>query len=141
MGSVPTQGMQYSAAPAITPQYQQQPPPQMGMGQHQPQQHGSYSDQHYQQQQNSRNKSSRRTTASISELPFSVQGFLQNLQATRQIDGPLDDGMLGMVKDLPEHLAIQSLQKFASVEKSTVRNKTPYLAGVLRRELERINRR
>jgi hypothetical protein len=49
--------------------------------------------------------------------------------------------MLGMVKDLPEHLAIQSLQKFASVEKSTVRNKTAYLAGVLRRELERINRR
>ena len=46
-----------------------------------------------------------------------------------------------MVKDLPEQLAMQSLQKFASIDKSSVRNKTAYLAGVLRRELERINRR
>jgi hypothetical protein len=65
----------------------------------------------------------------------------QNLQATHQLDGPLDDGMLGMIKDLPEPLAIQSLQKFSSIDKNSVRNKTAYLAGVLRRELERINRR
>jgi hypothetical protein len=65
----------------------------------------------------------------------------QNLQATNQLDGPLDDGMLGMIKDLPEPLAIQSLQKFSSIDKNSVRNKTAYLAGVLRRELERINRR
>ena len=60
---------------------------------------------------------------------------------THQLDGPLDNGMLGMIKDLPEPLAIQSLQKFASIDKNSVRNKTAYLAGVLRRELERINRR
>jgi hypothetical protein len=65
----------------------------------------------------------------------------QNLQATGQIDGPLDDGMLGMVKDLPEDLALQALQKFSSIDKQTMRNKTAYLAGVLRRELEKINRR
>jgi hypothetical protein len=67
--------------------------------------------------------------------------FLQNLQATGQIDGPLDEGMLGMVKDLPEDLALQALQKFSSIDKNTMRNKTAYLAGVLRRELEKINRR
>jgi hypothetical protein len=67
--------------------------------------------------------------------------FLQNLQATGQIDGPLDEGMLGMVKDLPEDLALQALQKFSSIDKHTMRNKTAYLAGVLRRELEKINRR
>jgi hypothetical protein len=65
----------------------------------------------------------------------------QNLQATNQIDGPLDEGMLGMVKDLPEELALVALQKFSSIDKNTMRNKTAYLAGVLRRELEKINRR
>ena len=75
---------------------------------------------------------------------FLVAAFLfllQNLQATGQIDGNLDDGMLGMVKDLPENLALQALQKFSSIDKNTMRNKTAYLAGVLRRELEKINRR
>jgi Heterogeneous nuclear ribonucleoprotein Q acidic domain len=65
----------------------------------------------------------------------------QNLQATRQIEGPLDDGMLGMIKDLPEGLALQALEKFATIDKNTMRSKTAYLAGVLRRELEKINRR
>jgi hypothetical protein len=65
----------------------------------------------------------------------------QNLQATNQIDGSLDEGMLGMVKDLPEELALVALQKFSSIDKHTMRNKTAYLAGVLRRELEKINRR
>lgn len=60
---------------------------------------------------------------------------------TGQIDGPLDDGILGMVKDLPESLALASFQKFGSIDKNTMRNKTAYLAGVLRRELEKINRR
>jgi hypothetical protein len=49
--------------------------------------------------------------------------------------------MLGMVKDLPEDLSLQALQKFSSIDKNTMRNKTAYLAGVLRRELEKINRR
>jgi len=49
--------------------------------------------------------------------------------------------MLGMVKDLPEELALATLQKFSSIDKNTMRNKTAYLAGVLRRELEKINRR
>jgi hypothetical protein len=65
----------------------------------------------------------------------------QNLQATNQIDGALDEGMLGMIKDLPEELALVALQKFSSIDKNTMRNKTAYLAGVLRRELEKINRR
>jgi Heterogeneous nuclear ribonucleoprotein Q acidic domain len=46
-----------------------------------------------------------------------------------------------MVHDLPEDLAMASLQKFASLDKSSMRNKTAYLAGVLRRELEKIQRR
>ena len=67
--------------------------------------------------------------------------FLQQIQNTRQVDGPLDEGILGMVKDLPEHMALQSLQKFMSIDKKSMRSKTAYLAGVLRRELERIHRR
>lgn len=67
--------------------------------------------------------------------------FFQNLQATGAVDGPLDGGILGMIKDLPEQMALAALQKFASIDKNTMRNKTAYLAGVLRRELERIHRR
>jgi Heterogeneous nuclear ribonucleoprotein Q acidic domain len=65
----------------------------------------------------------------------------QNLHANRCVDAPLDEGILGMIKDLPEDVAIQSINKFALLDKSTMRNKTSYLAGVLRRELERIGRR
>jgi hypothetical protein len=67
---------------------------------------------------------------------------LQNLVATGQTtNGDLDEGILGMIYDLPESLALVSLQKFAAIDKSAMRNKTAYLAGVLRRELEKINRR
>jgi hypothetical protein len=46
-----------------------------------------------------------------------------------------------MINDLPEGLSMQALNKFAGIDKNTMRNKTAYLAGVLRRELEKINRR
>lgn len=65
----------------------------------------------------------------------------QNLIATGAIDGQPDDGILGMILDLPEQMALVGLQKFASIDKSTMRNKFAYLAGVLRRELEKIHRR
>eukprot|EP00934_Nitzschia_sp_Nitz4_P000010 Nitzschia sp. Nitz4//scaffold11_size288233//240348//242487//NITZ4_000811-RA/size288233-processed-gene-0.248-mRNA-1//-1//CDS//3329534185//10//frame0 len=83
----------------------------------------------------------RRTTAAMADLPLNVQYAVQNLQATGKINGPLDDGMLGMVKDLPEDLALQALQKFSSIDQRTMRNPTAYLAGVLRSELELIHRR
>eukprot|EP00980_Cylindrotheca_fusiformis_P014818 scaffold4031_cov135-Cylindrotheca_fusiformis.AAC.5 len=80
-------------------------------------------------------------TATMQELPIQVQFLIQNLQMTGQVEGPLDEGILGMVKDLPEGQAMQALQKFGSIDKNTMRNKTAYLAGVLRRELEGIARR
>lgn len=46
-----------------------------------------------------------------------------------------------MISDLPEHVAINALQRFATLDKSTMRNKIAYLAGLLRRELEKIHRR
>jgi hypothetical protein len=46
-----------------------------------------------------------------------------------------------MIKDLPEQMALVGLQKFATIDKSTMRNKFAYLAGVLRREREGIHRR
>ena len=67
--------------------------------------------------------------------------MFQNIQNSRQVDGPLDEGILGMIKDLPEDMAIQSLNKFNAIDKNSMRSKTAYLAGVLRRELERIHRR
>jgi hypothetical protein len=46
-----------------------------------------------------------------------------------------------MIHDLPKDMAIAALDKFSNIDKKTMRNKTAYLAGVLRRELESINRR
>jgi len=66
---------------------------------------------------------------------------VQNLEATGAITGPLDAGMLGMIFDLPEDLALAALQKFAILDKTSMRNRTAYLAGLLRRELEKIHRR
>jgi hypothetical protein len=57
------------------------------------------------------------------------------------VEGPLDDGILGMIHDLPEHMALTALQRFVSIDKSTMRSKTAYLAGMLRRELEAIRKR
>jgi hypothetical protein len=83
----------------------------------------------------------RRTQASFEELPMSVRFAVENIQAMNIVDGPLDPGMLGMIYDLPEPLALGALQRFSEIDKNGVRNKTAYLAGLLRRELEKINRR
>jgi hypothetical protein len=83
----------------------------------------------------------RRTQARLDELPVSVQYAVQNLQSSGLVDGPLDPGMLGMIFDLPEPHAIEAIQRFASLDRGTMRNKTAYLAGLLRRELETIKRR
>jgi Heterogeneous nuclear ribonucleoprotein Q acidic domain len=83
----------------------------------------------------------RHSTATMQELPPSVQYAINNIQASGLIDGPLDPGMLGMIKDLPEPLALQALQRFQGLDQKSMRNKTAYLAGLLRRELESINLR
>ena len=66
---------------------------------------------------------------------------MQNLVATGQVEKPPDEGILGMIYDLPEPLALASLQKFATIDKTSMRSRIAYLAGVLRRELEKINKR
>jgi hypothetical protein len=66
---------------------------------------------------------------------------VQNLIATSQVERPPDEGILGMIFDLPEDLALASLQKFAAIDKSSMRSRIAYLAGVLRRELEKISKR
>lgn len=66
--------------------------------------------------------------------------FLQGLVSSGVIPS-LDEGILGMIFDLPEQMALESLGRFSSIDKSTMRNPTGYLAGVLRRELEKIQKR
>ena len=77
----------------------------------------------------------------ISFVSYFLLYAYQNLIASGAIEGQPDDGILGMIMDLPEHMALVGLQKFAAVDKSTMRNRFAYLAGVLRRELEGIHRR
>jgi hypothetical protein len=83
----------------------------------------------------------RRTTAKLQDLPMAVQFAVQNLTATGQVNGPLDEGILGMVVDLPEQMALEALRKFSTIDKSSMRNPTAYLAGLLRRDLEKIHKR
>ena len=78
--------------------------------------------------------------ARVSPLTY-LYSLLQNLQATGCVDGQLDDGMLGMISDLPEHMALAAIERFISIDKTTMRNKTAYFAGMLRRELETIKKR
>ena len=66
----------------------------------------------------------RHIVAQIHELSLSVQQAVHNLHATGAIDGALDEGILGMIKDLPEPLALQSLQKFSAMDHSSMRSKT-----------------
>jgi hypothetical protein len=40
----------------------------------------------------------------------------------------LDDGILGMIKELPEATALQALQKFASIDTQTMRSKNVSVA-------------
>ncbi|GAX12011.1 hypothetical protein FisN_8Lh105 [Fistulifera solaris] len=86
-------------------------------------------------------RSGRRTTATLGQLTPSVQYLVQSIQTSGAVEGPLDDGILGMIHDLPENMAVAALQRFVSIDKTTMRNKTAYLAGILRRELETIKKR
>lgn len=86
-------------------------------------------------------RSSLELCCSIFDLTAAFLRSLQNLIATGHVERTLDEGILGMIYDLPEGMALASLQKFATIDKSTIKNRTAYLIGLLRRELEKINRR
>lgn len=75
------------------------------------------------------------------KLNLILFSFLKSIQNSGAVEGPLDDGILGMIHDLPESMALGALQRFVSIDKTTMRNKTAYLAGILRRELETIKKR
>jgi len=69
------------------------------------------------------------------DLPMMVQYAVQNLRTTRHIEQTLDLPLCMMLKRLPEHAALQSLEIFASCDLSKMRNKTAYLSGILKKEL------
>jgi hypothetical protein len=106
----PVPSMTMSGMPGMMEHQQQQPPQQ------QPPNHfnNSYSEP----------KKRRHTVAHLHELTTSVQHAVRNLHANGAIEGQLDEGILGMIKDLPEPLALQALQKFSNMDRSNMRNKT-----------------
>jgi len=59
---------------------------------------------------------------------------IQNLEATQAIDAPLDGGILGLIKELPEPVALSALQRYSSLDKSSIKKKNAYLYGLLKRE-------
>mmetsp|Transcript_15441 Transcript_15441/g.24209 ORF Transcript_15441/g.24209 Transcript_15441/m.24209 type:complete len:87 (-) Transcript_15441:149-409(-) len=61
--------------------------------------------------------------------------FTQNLRTTGHIEQTLDGNLCGMLKRLPEHAALQALEIFSSCDLSKMRNRSSYLAGILKKEL------
>ena len=66
-------------------------------------------------------------------LPVMVGYAVQNLKATGHIDGQLDPDLCRTIKLIPEHQALQALEKFSSCDVSVMRNKAAYLSGILRK--------
>lgn len=73
--------------------------------------------------------------ATEKDLPMMVQYAVQNLRTTGHIEQTLDPPLCMMLKRLPEHAALQSLEIFSSCDLSKMRNKSAYLSGILKKEL------
>lgn len=71
------------------------------------------------------------------ELPVMVKLAVQNLIATGHIDGDLDAGLRRLLNKLPEPVALEALNNYASCDLSRVRNKTGYLGGILKKHHEK----
>mmetsp|Transcript_15442 Transcript_15442/g.24210 ORF Transcript_15442/g.24210 Transcript_15442/m.24210 type:complete len:688 (-) Transcript_15442:149-2212(-) len=75
------------------------------------------------------------SAGSEKDLPMMVQYAVQNLRTTGHIEQTLDGNLCGMLKRLPEHAALQALEIFSSCDLSKMRNRSSYLAGILKKEL------
>lgn len=85
--------------------------------------------QHLQQQQR------QQSIYTEKDLPMMVQYAVQNLRTTGHIEQTLDGNLCAMLKRLPEHAALQALEIFSSCDLSKMRNRSSYLAGILKKEL------
>jgi hypothetical protein len=55
--------------------------------------------------------------------------------ATGHIDGPsLDPGLNRLLLMLPESSALEALQSLATIDTTRIRNKSGYLAGILKKQ-------
>jgi len=68
-------------------------------------------------------------------LPMMVQYAVQNLRTTGHIEQTLDGNLVNMLNRLPETAALQALEIFSSCDLSKMRNRSSYLAGILKKEL------
>ena len=59
----------------------------------------------------------------------------QNLRTTGHIEQTLDGNLVNMLNRLPETAALQALEIFSSCDLSKMRNRSSYLAGILKKEL------
>lgn len=70
------------------------------------------------------------------ELPMMVQYSLQNLRVSGHIDSTaLDAPLVGMLKRLPENVALKSLETYSACDVGKMRSKGAYLSGILKKEL------
>jgi len=77
------------------------------------------------------------TVANEKDLPAMVQYAVQNLRTTGHIEQNLDSNLCSMLKRLPEQAALQALEIFSSCDLTKMRNRSSYLAGILKKELIR----
>jgi len=90
----------------------------------------------YQQQSQHQVQHHQHAQGNEQELPMMVQYSLQNLRVSGHIDSTaLDAPLVGMLKRLPENVALKSLETYSACDVGKMRNKGAYLSGILKKEL------
>jgi len=115
------------------------PPPNMAIQQLMPgAQYGLTNPQQQQQLQQPNAAIQSRQKITQNDLPITIQYALQNLMASGHIDGPsLDPGLNRLLLMLPESSALEALQSLATIDTTRIRNKAGYLAGILKKQLQK----
>ena len=71
------------------------------------------------------------------DLPTMVQYALTNLRSTGHVDGQLDSNIVRMLLAMDEKAALDSLDRFAQCDHTTMRSKGGYLVGILKKGRDR----
>ena len=66
-----------------------------------------------------------------------VQYALTNLRSTGHVDGQLDSNIVRMLLAMDEKAALDSLDRFAQCDHTTMRSKGGYLVGILKKGRDR----
>lgn len=77
--------------------------------------------------------SNSRDNVKLSDLPAMIQYSVSNLISTGHLDSNPGNNLCRLLVSIPEPLALGCLEKFSSIDSSTMRSKEGYLVGILKK--------